>query len=186
MKKMALVAMFTLAPLVLAQVPAIDGNAVVARKCSITTVYLKGLNDNFAAPADPTHPSPALATFLTNLHPVGYDVDQPNHAFGDSFRLCACETCSARLEIRVKKTTQPDNPKNDDIYVGVAPFGPGQRIVDGRIWSTDAPEPPKTLTYDLDPAKLSALLCREHEPWLDVYIEDDTVVDWMRLTITHP
>jgi hypothetical protein len=184
MKTMALLATLTLAPLALAQAPMRDGN--VARKCSITTVYLKGVNDNFASPADPTHPSPALAAFIANLHPVGYDVDQPNHAFGDSFRLCACETCSARLEIRVKKTSHADNPKNDDIYVGVAPFATGQRIVDGRIWTTDSPEPPKTLTYDLDPAKLSALLCHEREPWLDVYIEDDTVVDWMRLTITHP
>lgn len=164
---------------------------VPQNRCTITTVYLKGNVDNFAPPADPTHPSPALTSFLASLHPVGYDVDQPNHAFGDSFRLCACETCSATLEIRVKKTTQRDNPANDDIYVGVAPFSAAQRIIDGRIWTNDNPEPPKTLTYSFTPAQLqkfTQLTC--HQPatdrWLDVYIEDDTVVDWMRLTITHP
>ena len=157
-------------------------------RCTITTTYNKGNADNFAAPSDPTTPSPALAAFVANLHPVGYDVDQPNHAFADSFRLCACETCGAKLEIVVKKTTQRDTPSNDDIYVGVAPFASGQRIVDGRIWTNDNPEAPKTLTYSLDPQKFAELICRlpPNDRWLDVYIEDDTVVDSMRLTITHP
>src|SRR5712692_2207186 len=61
-------------------------------RCTITTVYTKGNADNFQFGPDPRTPSPALQAFLAPLHPVDYDVDQPNHAFGDSFRLCACET----------------------------------------------------------------------------------------------
>jgi hypothetical protein len=185
-------AVILLAGSALAQTPVArtDTVAVPGARCPVTTTIELGIADNFVGP-EPAHPSPALTTFLASLHAVGYDVDQPNHAFGDSFRLCACEFCSAKLEIRVKKTTQRDNPANDDIYVGVAPFGTGQRIIDGRIWTNDNPEAPKTLTYTFTPAQLAQftqLTC--HQPTgarsLDVYIEDDTVVDSMKLTITHP
>src|SRR5437879_8092577 len=108
---------------------------------------------------------------------MGYDVNIPNHAFGDSFHLCTCETCGATLEIRVRKVTPIDQPVNDNVIVGLAPFGP--RIVSARIWTDNNPEPPKTLTYNLDAGQLNRLLCQQGQPspWLDVYIEDDTEVD---------
>ena len=153
-------------------------DAVQQKRCTTTTVYFK------SAPM-PTTPSPQLAAFLAPLHPVGYGVDQPNHAFGDSFRVCGCETCGGKIEIGVRKTSAGDNPLNDDYYVGLAPFGP--RVVDGRVWSA-GDGASKTLTVNLPAAALNKVLCSEKgcPLWLDVYVEDDTVVDWIKLTILHP
>ena len=95
---------------------------------------------------------------------------------------------------------------NDSIQIGQAPFGAGA-IVNAQLYppgcpntasqSTDtaASELRKTLTvgptivrrFPIDPAKLQALCARSAGTffWLDVAIQDDTVVDSMRLIITH-
>lgn len=41
-------------------------------------------------------------------------------------------------------------------------------------------------TIQLDPRKLAELVCKRHVNQLDVYIQDDQVVDFMRLIITKP
>lgn len=41
-------------------------------------------------------------------------------------------------------------------------------------------------TIQLDPRKLAELVCRRHVKELDVYIEDDQIIDFMRLIITKP
>lgn len=154
--------------------------------CTTTTVYVHGQMDNFGGGPDPTTPSPALAAFLAPLHPATYDVGQPNYNFGDSFQICGCKTCGGTLEIGVRKTNPVDIPLNDGITVGVAPFT-GPRVVSQLVWAANDP-PSKTLTINLDPAKLNEVLCaqRTSTPWLDVYIQDDTVVDYIKLTILHP
>lgn len=159
---MAVFGIFILFAAAAAAQPLVDGVA----HCTTTVTQTRGVESS--------SPSPALARFLSGL----------NGVFGDSFRLCSCEVCKAKLEIRVEKTA----PRaNDSIIVGIAPFGHGQRIVDGRIWTNSSPEPPKTLTYLLDAASLKELLCHQKGPyfWLDVYIKAGTAVDWMRLTVTH-
>lgn len=155
-----------------------------SKGCTITTTYLKGNVDNFASPADPTTQSPALAQFLQPLNPAGFDVDQPNHNIGQSFALCSCEICSAKLEIRVRIVSAKDVYPNDGYYVGVAPFTPALTVAKALIWQ-DGNLNPKTITVNLNPQQL-AKLCAANSKFLDVYVQDDTVVDWMRLTITHP
>jgi hypothetical protein len=44
----------------------------------------------------------------------------------------------------------------------------------------------KTLIINLPAAALNQVLCGGHASFLDVYIQDDTIVDWMRLTVQHP
>lgn len=152
------------------------------QKCTITTVQTK----------TNATPSPQLQTMLSALHPAGYNVTQPNHNFGDSFRVCACEICSAKLEIRVGQTTPRDLSGNDAYNIGIAPFsGPnGVTIANGTIWpSNNSAAPDQTITVNLNPQQLSRLLCdNKNNPqhYLDVYVQDDTVVKWTRLTTTHP
>lgn len=155
--------------------------------CTTTTTYVHGLQDNFAGGPDPTTPSPALAAFLAPLaNPAAYDYQKPNNHFGDSFQICGCKTCGGRLEVRVRRTNPPDTFINDGITVGVAPFS-GTRVVSALVWAAGDPAV-KTLTFNLDPAKLNEILCAQNtnSPWLDVYVQDDTIVDYIKLTILHP
>jgi hypothetical protein len=179
MKKMAILGTLILATFASAQVPPpneIDG---AARKCTITTVQTKSTLTR----------SPQLQTYLNALHPAGYNLDSPNHNFGDSFRVCLCEVCSATLEIRVKQTTQADIPDNDGYTVGVAPFGHGGQgsiIANGNVWPAGGGNAEKTITINFNPQQLTRLLCAGKDHWLDVYVQDDTIVKWTRLTTTHP
>src|SRR5437762_5433912 len=93
------------------------------KECLGSEVIFHGKPDNFGGGPDATTPSPALAAMLSTLHPATYDVDLPNKNFGDSFRVCLCRACTAKVEIRVRKVSPPntDLPKNDAYSIGVAP-----------------------------------------------------------------
>lgn len=156
------------------------------KKCTTTTTYIHGLQDNFGGGPDPTTPSPALAAFLGTLaNPATYDYNAPNNHFGDSFRICGCKNCGGTLEVGVRHTNPVDVPLNDGIAVGLAPFGP--RVVSALVWAAGDPLV-KTLTFNLDPAKLNEILCSQKtdSPWLDVYVQDDTTIDYIKLTIFQP
>jgi len=156
-------------------------------KCTITTTDVEGVADNFGGGIDLTSLSPALTAFL-NANPPRSQYDQPgcDVHFGESFHLCTCETCGARLEIIVRKCGTPSTAQNNDGFVvGVAPFGAGQRVVDGLVWAPGDPAT-KTLIIPLPFAKLNQVLCGNHTDWLDVYFQDDTIVDSMKLIVQHP
>ena len=178
MKPIAILGTLILASVASAQTiqPQERANGPVS-KCTITTVQTK----------TNATPSPQLTTYLSTLHPAGYNVTQPNHNFGDSFHVCVCEVCSAKLEIRVAQTTPRDLPGNDGYTVGIAPFSsPADKIASGTIWpSNNSSAPAKTITINLNPQQLTHFLCG-NKGWLDVYVEDDTTVLWTRLTTTHP
>jgi len=165
-----------------AQAPDVD-----RKKCTTTTTYIHGLQDNFAPGPDPTTPSPALAAYLGPLaNPATYDYNAPNNHFGDSFRICGCKTCGGTLEVRVRHTNSTDIGSNDGITVGAAPFN-GPRAVSALVWAAGDP-PVKTLTFNLDPGKLAEILCAQKpdSQWLDVYVQDDTTIDYIKLTLYHP
>jgi hypothetical protein len=140
--------------------------------------------DSFAAPDDATTPSAGLLTFL-GPSSSQYDTTGCNRHFGDSFPIAAClrcKFCGGKVEIHLKPCNDSD-PSNDNYVVGVAPFGTGGTIASGRIWPTTTPAE-TTLVIDLPAAKLNQLFCKKKKPaTLDVYVEDDTIVDWVRVTI---
>jgi hypothetical protein len=140
--------------------------------------------DAFATPDDPTTPSGALMTFLGPTRSQ-YDTPGCNRHFGDSFPIAAClrcKFCGAKVEIHLKPCNDSD-PTNDNYVIGVAPFGVGGTIASGRIWPTGTPAE-TTLVIDLLADKINRLLCKHKGPrTLDVYVEDDTIVDWIRVTI---
>jgi hypothetical protein len=158
----------------------------VALKCSITTTDTEGVADNFGGGIDPTTLSPALTAYL-NANPPRSQYDQPgcDKHFGESFKVCSCETCGGRLEIVVRRCGS-NMDTNDGFVVGVAPFNAAtQRVAQGPVWAAGDPQT-KTLFIPLPAAKLTEILCKNKTQWLDVYIQDDTIVDSMKLTILHP
>jgi len=181
MNKMALLAMLAFGPMMFAQTPMVAQTppAPPTRGCPNTTVITKTSQTL----------SPQLHTYLNTLHPAGYNLDSANHNFGDSVRICPCEVCSAMLEIRVKPTHDADIPQNDGYTVGVAPFGHsgGGFIANGNVWPQGTSLAEKTITINLNPQQLSRILCdQKPDHWLDVYVQDDTMVKWIKLTLTHP
>ncbi|HEU4886278.1 MAG TPA: hypothetical protein VFV49_00220 [Thermoanaerobaculia bacterium] len=157
----------------------------IVSPCSITTTDVEGRIDNFAGGLEPTSTSAALTAFLAAIPPRSqYDETGCDKKFGETFRVCTCETCGGQLEIRVRRCA-PNAGSNDGYTIGIAPFGPGKKVTGGTVW---APSDglTKTLVIPLSATDLNKVLCGNHASELDVYIQDDTIVDWMRLTLQHP
>ena len=186
MKRLILILTFSALAMTLAaqeERKAIPSPQPIVSKCSITVTDVEGIPDNFGGTAEATTPSPALAAFL--IAPTRqYDGTGCDKRFGESFRLCTCETCGAKLEIQVRRCS-PGAGSNDGYTVGIAPFTPGKRVTDGLVWAAGDPLT-KTLTIPLSAADLTKVLCGNKSQWLDVYIQDDTIVDSMKLTILQP
>lgn len=180
--------------------------------CPITTIYQGGVADNFGGGPDAAVWSPALTTFLSGKATKQYDDPACDKWLGQSFRIvkgCICEgICSATLEVTYKSCGSSLDC-NDSIQIGQAPFGAGA-IVNAQLYppgcttggggtdpntDTVASEQRKALTagtpvtksFRIDPGKLKELCAKTPGAffWLDVAIQDDTIVDSMRLIITH-
>ena len=131
----------------------------------------------------------------------------------DSCNIC-CGICSATLEITMRGCGGSIEC-NDSITVGVAPFNTAGGVVlwngyvngigcpgdpgpvpvnptkpDVNAATTKRPSGPISPTIvkkiELDPRKLEELICERHIHYLDVYVQDDQVIDSMRLVITKP
>jgi hypothetical protein len=150
-------------------------------------VQIHDAPDNFNPPGAPVTLSTALTNWLnTNNFPrKGYDDRRENTFFADSFRLRNCRVCYATLEVRVRHYT--DIWSNDSITVGVAPFynAPGLKFIHTGLWSPPGPNP-KTLTYALPAAALNSFLMSGQMPsTLDVSMQDDTDVDYAKLSVYY-
>lgn len=131
----------------------------------------------------------------------------------DSCNFC-CGICSATLEITMRGCGGSIEC-NDSITVGVAPFNTAGGVVlwNGYVNGTGCPNDPGPVPVtpgrpdvltnaakrpnttvqptivkkiELDPRKLEELVCDRKVHYLDVYIQDDQVIDSMRLVITKP
>jgi hypothetical protein len=181
--------------------------------CRITTTYQGGTADNFTGGPDPSVRSPALTTYVTLVgKPTRqYDEKACDKYLAESFLINKCQICetlcTAELEIRYK----PSNcglDCNDTFTVGQAPFtGTGSEVTVGQLYSPCVPTPPGTDTslpaggrarattpgaavtqrFPLDVTKLKALCAKTPGSafWLDVIVQDDTNVDYIKLILTH-
>jgi hypothetical protein len=131
----------------------------------------------------------------------------------DSCVFC-CGICSATLEITLRGCGSGADC-NDSITIGQAPFnGPGGYIlfngyIDPNACPTGpvgpdtappaevrksvadtqralSPSAPIVKKIPLDPRRLAELICQRKITTLDVYVQDDQIVDSMRLIITKP
>lgn len=143
--------------------------------------------DNFNPPGAPVALSPDLTNWLNvnNVPRKGFDDKRVNMLFADSFRLRSCRICHATLEIQVRH--YKDIWTNDSITIGAAPFNsaPGVKLISTGIWTPPGTNP-KVLTYALPVGALNNyLMTGPVPPFLDVVTQDDTDVDYAKLSVWY-
>ncbi len=149
-----------------------------------TLCYEAGRADDYTAPVDPLAPRPVLLTTPVGSTYTGFDDPTPNRFLAHTFRNLPCGIQTATLTVAMKAL--PDIPSNDTIALN-RPTLWGSAISAlpgaGGTWN-----PGQTLTITLD---LSALpgggniignLNSLH--FLDLLVQDDTMIDWAKLVIT--
>jgi hypothetical protein len=183
-------------------------------RCHNVVIYQRGIPDNFMPPTDPVYPSAPLAALLAGGPHVAYDQPSCDVWFGDTFNLDSCvlcgDICSATLEITLRSCGSTLDC-NDEITVGQAPFGKngagyvvtqtpvnsagcggGTHNNTGRMAraasasAATTPGPVVVKQVPLDVNKLRELVCKRKVTALDVFIQDDQIIDSMRLVITRP
>ncbi len=150
-------------------------------------VYVAGnAADNFAGPEASTL-SPALNSYFVsnNLTRRVFDDGGKDRAFGQSFQLNCCKICKAVLEIRVRNEDPNGLASNDGLAVGVAPFTTVRFAPGYAIWNP--PGSPRTITLPLNVSALNDYIMKSANCpwWLDVYVQDDTAVDYVKLTVSY-
>lgn len=144
-----------------------------------------GLNDNLALPTEPTFNS--LIKSVYPSPPYSYkefDDKTVNKMAGHSFILknykpCEGRGCGGELLVRVCNFNR-DLWTNDKIYVGTIVGGKLNPFVYyGNIWSPKEGNQCKDLKIPLTAAMLASMST------LDVLIQDDTAIDYMKLTLKY-
>lgn len=158
------------------------------------TVLIGGQNDNYTAPNDPASRGAALNAAFPTAVWKDFDSASINSFVGYTFDRLPADIVCAQLEIHLRPTGFADN---DILYLGLLPTPVG-----GFAWSTpllelpgtggnwDAPLNPAAFTLNL--ANLSAtsstpatsLLAQLNtDRRLDLLVQDDTQVDYVKLTL---
>lgn len=156
------------------------------------TVLLGGRNDNYAAPNDPASRGSALNAAFPAAVWKDFDSASINSFVGYTFERLPADIVCAQLEIHLRPT---GGAGNDVLYLGLLPTPVG-----GFAWSTPlgqlaggswiGPLDPAAFTLDLAnlPATSStpatSLLAKLNaDRRLDILVQDDTQVDYVKLTL---
>lgn len=173
--------------------------ALVAVPQCPSLVILAGVDDNFsqANGAEPSAPSSTLqATVGAPL--TGFDGTLINRRLLHTFRLPPCKCLvGAKLEFRAKALGNcgSASSSNDSISLGFSTLGfPSWSA---RLGGPNSPPalstpcwggPPLVRNFSLDLAALgngvSLLPGMQTNKYLDVYVQDDTSIDYLKLTAT--
>ncbi len=159
-----------------------------------SATFEAGNNDNFTGTSEPTSPSADLQVVLSQYASGTRDFDElmSNRVFGHTFTGLPSGIVAATLELHLRG--RPDIPSNDalslELVGGTTPFGWARRISDlpeaGGTWVIDQDA---VFTLDLAALPLAGggftdiLPNVNLDQALDVYIQDDTAVDYMILTV---
>lgn len=168
----------------------LDGPIPLPAKCPLgmQQTVLAGLIDGAAPPSEPAYKSPALLQgYPPNMY-IYEDFDDPmvNRLFGYSFMLnklkpCDGKICRAVLHIRIcNKDT--DLWTNDRLYIGTVPMGGpiDPWVFYGQIWgSVNERNTCKDLYFNIHAPTLW------NKPTLDVLVQDDSIVDYMKLYLNY-
>ena len=71
----------------------------------------------------------------------------------------------------------------DAYFIGTAAPTGNTAVASAPVWRQGDPKT-KTLTIPLPAGPLQNILCGG-TGWLDVWVQDETIVDWMRVTIAY-
>lgn len=169
----------------------LDLDGVPDECCQRTRIcYLGGRADAFASPSEPAAPRTQLAALAGGLTAcAGFDESAPGRSVAHSFTGLPSNIDEARLEIRIRAINQ--DAANDTISLGlVTSTGP---MIWQRPLSTLIPSMPWTTGSDttlyLNLSSLSSgganlLPAVSSLRLLDLVVSDDTMVDYVRLTVS--
>lgn len=159
-------------------------------------VFLGGIVDGFVDPQPTTVedacPSPALVAWMTaNTTGVRRDFDDAagsaNRPFGHSFPGLPGNAVKARLLVRLRSAAPGGG--NDGIALGLAgatfAFAPRISVMGGDAWTTGAVGTTLDLELDLAdlPGGINLLPKLNVDHVLDVFVQDDSMVDFIRLEL---
>ncbi|MBS0197104.1 MAG: hypothetical protein JSR77_10125 [Planctomycetes bacterium] len=147
----------------------------------ITICYDAGRDDNFAGPIDPLTPRPAVTATPVGGTYTGFDDPTPNRLVGHTFRNLPCGIQTATLTITMRALC--DISENDTLGLGKP-----------TLWATSiaAIAPPwscgqnATITLNLAalPGGGNIIPALNALHYLDMIVQDDTMIDSAKLTIT--
>ncbi len=162
-----------------------------------SSTYFGGKSDDFGGGTDPAAPSALFASYVDTLNPFplkDFDDSAFNRFFAHTFKEFPACIIGAELELRAR-----GHGSNDALWIGIHDIGLGPPAAN-LAWGTfirDLPEAGgtwgggQTTTFLLDLAKLPATVLRPTTSVLDLmasgelnfYVQDDTNVDYARLTV---
>lgn len=156
--------------------------------CANTGVQMLDIQDDFAPPGSPRVQSPALVTLLagTITREQGFDESVASGEFGASFRLGGGRLCTVLVEVgvRIGRLAGSDN---DPITIGRAPFdstASAPVFHRGPVWPTGSSSP-RTISIILPVDAVQRYIDSADDPMIDLFIHDDTNVDFIRVTHTY-
>lgn len=163
-------------------------------QCAHTRVQTLGVEDGFAPPEAAPVQSPALVLLMesTPTPEQGFDEAVGGHEFGASFRLGGGRLCTVRVEVAVRPGYPPHElpirgGNNDVIKIGRAPFNSASSAPvfhRGFVWPAGS-SGRRTLSIYLPVNAVQTYIDTADEPMIDLYIHDDTNVDFIRITETY-
>lgn len=187
--------------------------ATVSANPGTVTVFTAGVNDNFAMPTEPTSPSSNFLGWLSSMNANLKDFDDPqwDRIVAHTFAGLPQGICEATLEIHLRAGASSLS-YNDTIsltFIGddqnIPLIGPehwSRRIgSDGTVpgvlpynWVSPAAfQTVDTIILDLSNLPLAVgqpssagnlISALNQHGFLDIYVQDDTDVDYMTLTVT--
>jgi hypothetical protein len=163
--------------------------AAAALPCGTGTpiIFRAGVADEFAAPADPTSRGAALNAAFPSARWKDFDDRASNHFVGHTFTGLPAGIVRAELELRL--LPHADVPDNDAVDIGLLPGArfakavPIATLPDARgTWDPDH-NSPTTFNVPLGPADAALLAQMSAQQILDVLVQDDSAVDFMKLKV---
>jgi len=148
-------------------------------------LYSGGYGDNFAAPTEPTYPSPDLQIFMGGPG-VYYDWPALNEEVGDSFNLQNKRSvCYGIIRFR---TNSISLASTDGFHIGHVASGGSPFNVAASV--TDFPATTVDHNYALDATGLTLLSsitggATPLDSVLDAYLQDDSQIDFIRIFIWY-
>lgn len=156
--------------------------------CANTSVQTIGVADGFVPPETAPLRSAPLTAYLATQPGAEQGLDETggNREFGASFRLGGGKPCTVQVEVGTRVGLLPGS-NNDRITIGGAPFTgtPGAPVFHAaQVWPASSTSP-QTITVTLPASAVQAYVATASQPMIDVHIQDDTNVDFIRVTHTY-
>ncbi len=189
-RPLPLIPVLALFALGLSLAPSGAAHAQVECEAPLVTEFTAGAADDFAPPTEPASPSSEFLAFLGSPAPV-FDQTNSNRRFGHTFTGLPTGIVGATLTTRLRALTTVD-ATNDSLHLEFSPgpvfaWGRNLNSLTGKTWSSPDQH---DLVLDLaalppSGAGVTDVLAALADGDLDVFVQDDTAVDFVTLRVEH-